>query len=64
MLAKKGGWEIQPMERLNWFARTPFRWTELLTDKAIDATERTTDYVIATVKGLNSGGGSNEGTEV
>eukprot|EP00596_Hydrurales_sp_CCMP1899_P008327 CAMPEP_0119037526 /NCGR_PEP_ID=MMETSP1177-20130426/5940_1 /TAXON_ID=2985 /ORGANISM="Ochromonas sp, Strain CCMP1899" /LENGTH=669 /DNA_ID=CAMNT_0006998923 /DNA_START=150 /DNA_END=2156 /DNA_ORIENTATION=+ len=65
MLAKKGGWEIQPMVRLNWFARTPFRWTELLTDKAIDATERTTDYVIASVKGLSSdGGGNNEGTEV
>jgi hypothetical protein len=65
MLAKKGGWEIQPMVRLNWFARTPFRWTELMTDKAIDATERTTDYVIASVKGLSSGeGGTNDGTEV
>ena len=59
MLEKKGGWDIQPMERLNWYLRTPFRWSELLSDKAIDATERTADRVLAAVNGVSSSGGSN-----
>lgn len=55
MLEKKGGWDIQPMERLNWYGRTPYRWSQLMSDKAIDATERTADRVLAAVKGLSSG---------
>lgn len=63
MLEKKGGWDIQPMERLNWYLRTPFRWSELMSDKAIDATERTADRVLAAVNGISSvGGGDGDGT--
>lgn len=55
MLEKKGGWDIQPMERLNWYGRTPYRWSQLMSDKAIGATERTADRVLAAVNGLSSG---------
>jgi uncharacterized protein (DUF1499 family) len=56
MLEKKGGWDIKPMERLNWYGRTPFRWSQLMSDKAIDATERTTDRALAAINGLRSTG--------
>jgi hypothetical protein len=55
MLEKKGGWDIKPMDRLNWYGRTPYRWSQLLSDKFIDATERTTDRILASVGGLTSG---------
>ena len=54
MLEKKGGWDIQPMERLNWYLRTPYRWSQLLSDKALDASERTADRILASVGGLTS----------
>lgn len=49
------------MDRLNWYLRTPYRWSQLLSDKFIDATERTTDRVLASVGGLTSGGGGGVG---
>jgi hypothetical protein len=40
MLNKKGGWQVAELPRLNWFTRTPHRWTELLLDKGAGAAGR------------------------
>lgn len=38
MLEAKGGWEVAPMERLHWMGTTPYRWTQLILDKASTGT--------------------------
>lgn len=43
MLEAKGGWDVQPMERLHWMGATPFRWTQLILDKASTSAIRTVD---------------------
>lgn len=45
MLDKKGGWEVQELPRLNWFARTPFRWTQISLDKLATSAENTANEV-------------------
>jgi len=51
MLQAKGGWEVKPLPRLNWLARTPYRWTELLIDRAQTSTVRVLDNTIASIPG-------------
>lgn len=39
MLKTKGGWEAQPMEKLNYFYSIPYRFTEDLLDKSLHSLE-------------------------
>lgn len=56
MLNKKGGWEVAELPRLNWFSRTPFRWTELVLDKSTAAVERTANRASMLVPSIAAGG--------
>jgi uncharacterized protein (DUF1499 family) len=57
MLNKFGGWYTEPLPRLNYLVRTPYRWTEL----ALDMTARTVtsglDAVVAAAASIAGGGG-------
>ena len=46
MLEANGGWEVAPLPRLNYAARAPYRWTELLLQKSAAAVERLGDQVL------------------
>ena len=49
MLEKKGGWEVEPVERLRWLTTTPYRWTQIAVDKALVASEDVGNAIIGTV---------------
>jgi hypothetical protein len=55
MLTARGGWEVAPLPRLYYYTTTPYRWTELLLDKAFASTERAADAVIAAIQGAGAG---------
>lgn len=58
MLNKKGGWEVAELPRLNWFTRTPFRWTELVLDKSTAAVEKAANQASMLVPSIAAGGGT------
>ena len=62
MLTAKGGWEIEPLDKVHYFSSTPVRWTRLLLDKGAAGVERLADEVVASVTtGMGSGSGSADG---
>lgn len=56
MLNRKGGWEVAELPRLNWYTRTPFRWTELLVDKSTSAVEKAANQASMLVPSIAAGG--------
>ena len=56
---KFGGWYTEPLPRLNYLARTPYRWTELALDKTARTVTAGLDALVATASSVaGSGGGS------
>ena len=49
MLEKKGGWEVEPVERLRRLSTTPYRWTQVAVDKALMASEQAGNAIIGAV---------------
>ena len=49
MLEKKGGWEVEPVDKLRWLSTSPYRWTQIAVDKGVGAVEEGLNKVIATV---------------
>lgn len=62
MLEKKGGWNNEPMPRLNYLARTPYRWTQLALDKSFSSLEKALDSLVVTASTTgDSGNGDSVG---
>ena len=58
MLNKYGGWQVQELPRLNWYASTPFRWTQLTLDKAANSAERLANTLSTRIPSAGRGGSS------
>ena len=61
MLSTRGGWEVTQLPRLYWYSTTPFRWTQLLLDKASSAVEKTADTVLTSLQGPAPSGEMSDG---
>ena len=49
MLEKKGGWEVEPVQKLRWLSTGPYRWTQIAVDKGLGAAEGGLNTVIGSV---------------
>lgn len=57
MLNKFGGWYTEPLPRLQWLARTPYHWTELVMDKTQRAAGSGLDALASALPGVVGTGG-------